>query len=81
MKNLLSLKECNWKQCKRKDVTLKLCKKCLSVNYCSRICQKKDWSMSCNGSIAHKYVCKDLLEKDLKMTLKNDFGANGPIFC
>ena len=59
--NVAMCKECNWNQCNRKDVTLKRCKKCRSVYYCSKTCQKKDW-------LSHKHVCKKSRLRDYSIT-------------
>ena len=79
--NILTLKECNWIKCRRKDVRLKRCKKCLSVYYCSKRCQKTDWILShaiiVNGkrfdSTPHRQQCKELRKRDLSLTLINGF--------
>lgn len=63
LKNIASLKECNWINCSRKDICLKKCKKCRSVYYCSGVCQKKDWKY-------HKLLCKRSKKRDYLMTLK-----------
>ena len=54
MHNILVRKECNNKQCLNKNKKLRKCKKCLSVFYCSRLCQKRDWIKT------HKYECKKI---------------------
>ncbi len=38
--------------CKKETSNLKKCGKCKSVSYCSRACQKQDWS-------THKQFCKE----------------------
>ena len=55
--NIAMFKECNYNGCNKKDVILKRCKKCVSVYYCSRLCQKKDW-------LNHRRVCKSLKSRD-----------------
>ena len=49
--NMAEFKQCNWTKCRKKDTVLKKCKKCESVMYCSKICQKKDWKQR------HKRLC------------------------
>ena len=60
--NIVMFKECNYKKCNAKDIRLKRCKKCVSVYYCSRLCQKEDW-------LSHKCVCKKLQRSDYSITL------------
>ena len=60
--NMLMLKECNNRQCKKKDIRLKRCKICRSVYYCSRKCQKMDW-------LSHRCVCTKLTSRDYSITL------------
>ena len=55
--NIAMFKECNYNGCNKKDVILKRCQKCVSVYYCSRLCQKKDW-------LNHRNVCKSLESRD-----------------
>ena len=54
--NLLGLKECNWINCRTKNAKLKLCK-CKQVYYCSKMCQKKDWSCNVYGVVPHRNKC------------------------
>ena len=69
IKNIAACKECNWIDCKRKNVKLKRCKNCKSVYYCSIKCQKKDWKCS-NGNVkSHKHYCKFLKSRDIRFTL------------
>ena len=57
LNNIAMFKECNYSECNKKDIRLKRCKNCVSVYYCSRLCQKKDW-------LNHKRVCKKLNSRD-----------------
>lgn len=51
--NVLKNKQCNYKQCQRKDLfKYKICKKCKKALYCSRKHQKKDWKQD------HRKDCK-----------------------
>ena len=57
-----SQSHCFWVDCPKKDqadLTLMKCSQCKIAFYCSRSCQKKDWS-------EHKIVCveKSNLQKD-----------------
>ena len=56
--NIFMQKKCNWVSCNKKETKLNRCKRCKSVYYCSKLCQKKDWSMSELGSVPHKMACK-----------------------
>ena len=53
IKNIAMSKECNFIKCRRKNIKLKVCKRCKSVYYCSRACQKKDWKYC-----MHKDCCQ-----------------------
>ena len=44
--------------CREKKLSLKLCTGCYSVGYCSKGCQKNDWSTK-----GHKKVCASLLQE------------------
>ena len=61
--HLLTLKQCNWRKCRNKIKKLRKCKKCKSTYYCSRICQKKDWT----GLHGHRSYCKLLNKRDIGM--------------
>ena len=61
--NIAMFKECNYNGCNKKDVILKRCKKCVSVYYCSRSCQKKDW-------LNHRNVCKSLKSRDYSVNFQ-----------
>ena len=39
----VSLKKCGNNKCKKKNVKLKICKKCQIITYCSKHCQKISW--------------------------------------
>ena len=53
MKNLILVKECNYVECRAKDVKVFcLCRRCKSAFYCCRNHQKKDWKK-------HKSVCRE----------------------
>ena len=65
LKNIAMLKQCNWKHCMRKSTVLRRCAKCKSVFYCSKLCQKKDWSLS-----THKNDCKKLSSRCYSLTVK-----------
>ena len=67
--NIVCIKECNWKKCKNKKKKLKKCKKCLSVFYCSKLCQKRDWTFSCYNNKPHQYYCKPLKKRDYSITI------------
>ncbi len=41
--NVIALKECHNEKCKRKDVKLRICRRCKAVYYCKKKCQKIDW--------------------------------------
>ena len=56
LSNIVSIKQCNWKFCR---------KKCKSVYYCSKLCQKKDWH-------EHKDYCKLAKQRIYKMTLSKE---------
>ena len=64
-KNLSSFKECHWRGCLNKNQTLKKCKNCQCVYYCSRLCQKLDWKMyyRCEQTgkyfLPHKQSCNN----------------------
>ena len=73
LSNIVSIKQCNWKHCHRKDVILKLCKKCRSVYYCSKLCQKKDWNIATNGNQSHKDHCQYSSKRMYKLTLKKQY--------
>ena len=68
--NILMLKQCNWEYCQTKGVTLKRCRKCRSVYYCSKLCQKKDWQISVPGKDRHKFVCQKLTQRKYSITIK-----------
>ena len=70
--NVLMIKQCNWEYCRRKSVKLKRCKKCRSVYYCSKLCQKKDWQLCTYGNAkkSHKFVCERLRQRSYSMTIK-----------
>ena len=68
LRNIVSVKECNWKNCKKKNIKLMKCKRCKSVYYCSKICQKKDWILS---NKSHKSVCKVSKKRDYSITICN----------
>ena len=58
MKNIANFKQCHWKNCLKQNKILKLCRQCKCVWYCSKKCQKMDWSL-------HKQQCKQLpVKKD-----------------
>ena len=65
---MITLKECNYEKCKKKDIVLKRCKNCVSVYYCSRLCQKRDW-------ICDRSVCKKLQSRDYSITLGKLVGS------
>ena len=65
VQNMAMNKECNWIECKRKTIKLQRCKKCKSVFYCSKKCQKLDWKTSKLNKRAHRYCCKALKRRDL----------------
>ena len=48
--NTMTFKQCNWIKCNKKNIKLRKCKKCKSVFYCSKQCQKDDWK-------AHRQIC------------------------
>ena len=62
LKNIAMLKQCNYNKCNRKDIKLKRCKRCLSVFYCSKLCQKRDWIVS------HHNCCHPLTRRQLQLT-------------
>ena len=70
LENIASFKECNWAGCLRKNIKLKRCKRCLSVYYCSKTCQKLDWSKSFKGILPHKRVCTKLNQRDFAIVNK-----------
>ena len=48
--NTMTCKQCNWIKCNERNIKLRKCKKCKSVFYCSKQCQKNDWE-------THRQVC------------------------
>ena len=58
-KNLAMMKQCCYFKCLKKDIKLKKCKQCLSVFYCSKICQKRDWIDQ------HRESCKPKKTRDM----------------
>ena len=60
LKNIVSLKQCNWFKCMTKKVLLRRCKRCKSVCYCSNLCQKKDWKLE----TGHRLVCRTSQSRD-----------------
>ena len=68
--NIASVKQCNWMGCMKKDCKLRRCRKCKSVYYCSKLCQKKDWILSVNHSKPHKYVCQIRQRRDYRITFE-----------
>ena len=67
LNNVMMYKECNWVNCTKKDIKLKRCKKCKSVYYCSKKCQKQDWNLKSDGNISHKNVCKAFQRRNLSI--------------
>ena len=64
LKHILMMKECNWYQCQKKNCKLKKCKRCVSVFYCSKLCQKKDWKTQ------HKFCCQKFKRRNMQLILK-----------
>merc|ERR1712176_1411619 len=62
IKNIVCLKECNLMQCRKKDTKLLKCSRCVSVFYCSKKCQKRDWTLR------HKDECIALKKRDYNLT-------------
>ena len=71
LKNITMLKQCNWEHCRKKSVKLKRCKKCRSVFYCSKLCQKKDWNLFAGNKPPHRFSCCTLRERDYSITMKH----------
>lgn len=61
LRNIVTLQQCNWYKCMKKDIKLKKCRQCMSVFYCSKLCQKKDWKM-------HKKCCTVSKKRDYSIT-------------
>lgn len=53
LRNILGLKQCNWKNCKNKTETLLICQ-CGQVYYCSEGCGIRGWHF---GDVPHKFKC------------------------
>ena len=69
LKNMVSMKQCNWKYCMKKSCKLRRCKKCKSVYYCSKLCQKKDWNLNVDKT-SHKLRCRAAKTRILSLTLE-----------
>ena len=65
LKNIVSMKECNYSQCRAKNIKLEICSKCKSVYYCCKKHQKLDWK------IKHRFECKQYEKRNPHMTCKN----------
>merc|ERR1712008_43198 len=65
LKNIAAMKECNYPNCRAKNIKLEICSKCKSVYYCSKEHQKLDWKMR------HRLECKNLNERNVQMTCKH----------
>ena len=58
MINIMKLRQCNYKKCRRKDLKkFKVCKRCKSSFYCDKRHQKLDW-------IDHKKFCVDMKSRN-----------------
>eukprot|EP01084_Bolivina_argentea_P173888 301218_1 len=65
MKNICSLKECNYSKCRTKKGKLKKCSRCKSVYYCCENHQKRDWK------IKHRIECQMFNKRNPSLTLRN----------
>ena len=63
MYNDIMDKKCNWRKCGKRSIKLRRCKKCKCVYYCSKLCQKRDWKMSCFQTMPHRIKCEPLSKK------------------
>ncbi len=58
LKNCMRLKQCGNDRCNRKDILLRMCKRCKNAYYCGKKHQKSDWKN-------HKLICYDVMKVDL----------------
>lgn len=61
--NVLMIKQCQNQKCMTKNVRLKRCRKCKSVFYCSKQCQKMDWKIN------HKKKCQEFATRNHSYTI------------
>ena len=57
--NILAMKQCHWINCKKMNIKLKKCTKCLSVFYCSKKCQHLDWVCGRHSNLCVKSTKRD----------------------
>ena len=65
LRNIVVMKECNYSNCRAKNIKLQTCSKCKSVYYCSRAHQKLDWKMK------QRFACKEYHKRNPDLTLRN----------
>ena len=74
--NCAMAKQCNYGGCKLMNKKLRVCKKCKSVYYCSRICQKRDWlnghSKICKSSQYRKWINYEIIANEKADNHLND---------